>query len=391
MKILVIFPTRSRLQKAFSTLSLYHELASDNSKIKYVVSIDEDDVEMVNAKSKFEQLVNVEVIVGKCLDKIPKFDRDIHNLKYDWQIIVATADDMIPLVKGWDTIIREDMGKYFSDLDGALFYNDGVRKYTLNTLPIMGRKYFDRFKYIWYPGYKSLRCDAEYTEVGFYLGRLKYIDKVIIEHRHPTVTKEPLDYVHEQNTVNWDHDLSTYASRREKLFGLSKLEWLDKIEYAKWTSADSYWKPTRYEYLSRVVELGKQLNPMSVVELGAYGKVLCKSSATIDCKREANPTYLLDASITPWPIKRKYDLSIACQVMEHLSPNQNGAFKELCRISKDIIITVPYKWKGDSTSHNGIDEATLLKWTNAQPYHFEIIGTGNNKQRVLACYKGDKR
>jgi hypothetical protein len=229
MNILVLLPTRGRLQKAFTTLATYPDLAADNSKIKYVVAIDEDDVEMIEAKSKFEKLSNAEVIVGKRLDKIPKFDRDIHTLTYDWQIVIATADDMVPLVKGWDTIIREDMLKYFPDLDGSLFYNDGLQGGRLNTLPIMGRKYFNRFKYIWYPKYKSQYCDTEFTAVGKMLGKLKYNDSMIIRHEHPSAGFGKRDYVHKDNGINAPYDKGLFLTRKENNFDLVR-------DGKKWTT-----------------------------------------------------------------------------------------------------------------------------------------------------------
>ena len=67
---------------------------------------------------------------------------------------------MIPEIKGFDSIIRNEMQKLFPDTDGILWFFDGWRK-DLNTLCILGRKYYDRFGYIYHPDYNSFWSDAE--------------------------------------------------------------------------------------------------------------------------------------------------------------------------------------------------------------------------------------
>jgi len=387
MKLLIVFPTRGRRDKFFTTLDTYYSTLSDISSIHFHISLDDDDIEMNrdDVREKLNGYLNLTYTYGEHLDKIPKFNRDIHSVSYAWDIVIATADDMIPIVKGWDDRIRSDMLSYYKDLDGALFYDDGLQHSKINTLPIMGRTYFNRFNYIWYPGYKSLRCDVEYTEVGFYLGKLKYIPEVIIEHRHPIKDKSKQDYVHVNNHKHWPLDLALYNERKKNNFGLGSLEWLTEEAYMKLT--DDYWKPLRWEYMSKVIEWGKELNPLSVLELGTYGLSLCKASETMDIHKDKyTPTYLHDATIIPWPVNRKYDLFIALQVFEHLDNKQKDIFTELKKLCKYVIISIPYKWKGDSKSHDGLDERTLMEWSNKQPIKKHIVGKGN-KSRMIALYK----
>ena len=54
---------------------------------------------------------------------------------------------------------------------------------TLITLPVIGRKLYDRFGYIYHPAYKSEWCDNEQTEVFEELGVLRHIDRRPIVHR----------------------------------------------------------------------------------------------------------------------------------------------------------------------------------------------------------------
>ena len=82
-----------------------------------------------------------------------------------WDILVLISDDMIPEIKSFDQIIRSKMKEHYPDTDGVLWFFDGWRE-DLNTLCILGRKYYDRFGYIYHPSYESFWSDAEFTEVG---------------------------------------------------------------------------------------------------------------------------------------------------------------------------------------------------------------------------------
>ena len=58
---------------------------------------------------------------------------------------------MVPLVNGYDTVIKEKMTLHYADTDGVLWFNDGHQEKKLNTLCILGKKYYDRFGYIYHP------------------------------------------------------------------------------------------------------------------------------------------------------------------------------------------------------------------------------------------------
>jgi hypothetical protein len=49
--------------------------------------------------------------------------------------------------KGWDKQLIEEMETNYPDTDGVLFHNDGYCQQRLNTMCILGRKYYKRFNY----------------------------------------------------------------------------------------------------------------------------------------------------------------------------------------------------------------------------------------------------
>ena len=108
---------------------------------------------------------------------------------------------MIPVVKGYDTIIKNNMSKLYPDTDGVLWFNDGYQGNKLNTLCILGKKYYDRFGYIYNPEYISVWSDNEFMDVGNILGKQTYFDEVIIQHQHPDWGFGERDMVHTNNCL----------------------------------------------------------------------------------------------------------------------------------------------------------------------------------------------
>ncbi len=217
MKILVKFPTRSRPQQFLKVLNLLHEKATDKD-ITYLVSWDKDDPTMNG--SVIAQAVDITDIIsvpGTSHSKIHACNRDMDKV-INWDIVVLISDDMIPQIEGWDEAIRQAMTKYHPDTDGCLWFNDGYQD-RICTLCIIGRKYYDRFGYIYHPDYHSLFCDNEFTEVARGLDKLTYFTTVLFSHEHfannPRVKRDAL---YDRNEALFNIDKQTYERRKAEGF-----------------------------------------------------------------------------------------------------------------------------------------------------------------------------
>lgn len=221
MKILVKFPTRGRKNKFFNVLKKYQSFANDVDSITFLISIDEDDIEMNNPDSLdiLSSFKNCNVVIGKSDSKIHAVNRDIDKIK-DWDIVLLASDDMIPQVKGYDQIIIEKMKENYPDADGVLWFNDGYQGDKLNTLCILGKKYYDRFGYIYFPEYKSTWCDNEFMSVANLLGKQTYFDEVIIKHEHPDWGFGRQDKIHAKNHQDLNYDMNLYNKRKQINFEL---------------------------------------------------------------------------------------------------------------------------------------------------------------------------
>ena len=137
MKLLIKFPTRGRSNKFLKVLKKYNDLLEDKST-KIIVSCDNDDKDMnqTHVKEVLSGYKNVKVFWGDNKSKIEAINANIEGEVFD--IILLASDDMIPVEKGYDKIIKNKMNKYYPDTDGVLWFNDGYQKEKLKTSAVLG-------------------------------------------------------------------------------------------------------------------------------------------------------------------------------------------------------------------------------------------------------------
>lgn len=220
MKLLIKHPTRNRPEKFLKVLDKYIRLLDDKKTTEILVTCDTDDMSMNNdfIREVIGQYDNVKLCYGDSKTKMDAINADMNGIDFD--IVLLSADDMVPIIKGYDTIIKNKMLEYYPDTDGVLSFNDGYQGSKLNTLPIIGKKYYDRFGYIYYPGYFSVWCDNELTDIANMLNKQTYFEDVIIRHEHPDWGYGKRDIVHELNFKNEQHDRELYNNRKSKNFFL---------------------------------------------------------------------------------------------------------------------------------------------------------------------------
>lgn len=219
MKILIKFPTRGRPKKFLEVLDMYYSFLSDIDRTIFQITIDEDDTLMNNNNviDKLKNYKNLFYNIGISKTKIHAVNRDI--IVGDWDVLLLASDDMIPIKNGYDDIIRKYMIDKYPDTDGVLWFNDGNRK-DLNTLSILGSKYYQRFNYIYNPNYKSLWADNEFMTVADILNKQTFYDEVIIHHQHPDWGYGGKDNVHTLNNINDDYDRNVFLLRQKNNFYL---------------------------------------------------------------------------------------------------------------------------------------------------------------------------
>jgi hypothetical protein len=217
MRILFKYSTRSRRSNFLRGYdSIINNVTSDDYHV--LISVDKDDQSMYPLPVLDG---NHTFVVGNSKNKIDAINRDINEFDYDFDILINMSDDMIFTKKGFDDIIRAE---FYNDFNQYIHFNDGNQKSNVCTMHIVGREYYNRFKYIYHPDYISLWSDVENDIVAKQLGCYKYMgdDLQLFKHLHPAWGLAPQDAlsIKTEDRVLWIADEITFNKRKIKNFGL---------------------------------------------------------------------------------------------------------------------------------------------------------------------------
>jgi hypothetical protein len=133
------------------------------------------------------------------------------------------------------------------------------------------------------------------------------------------------------------------------------------------------------------LELGPHLRPVIV---GA--DVMDLDERSRDTLEGAGHVVVHDATVTPWPIADKqYDLFVALQVFEHLGTRQPEAFREVCRVARHAIISLPIDWQmADPTNcHHQLSAEKALSWFLPIVPTRIVVGNDGPKKRLIFVFE----
>ncbi len=223
-KLLIKIPTRSRPTQFFDHLDLYYQKLSGEIPYWFLITCDVDDSTMncIEVKERLARYPNLTVNFSHNATKVEAYNRDIDKYVNWFDILLVTSDDMKPVAQGYDKIIADQMLANFPDFDGVLNFHDGHIGEILNTLPIIGKKYYERFGYAYHPAYHALWCDNELTVVSRMLGKEAVINQIIIHHHHPLYRSESFDALLARNESFYHVDQAIYEQRRARYFDLNE-------------------------------------------------------------------------------------------------------------------------------------------------------------------------
>jgi autotransporter strand-loop-strand O-heptosyltransferase len=226
-KLLFNFASRSRPEKLKKVIKNLIDNLEDLINFKILISIDDDD-ELTNNAFFLKSLIpheysnNIFIFSSSKKGKIDAINRDIDKIN-DWDIMVNCADDFEFILYGFDNLIRDKFQEFYPNLDGCLHFSDGYQFDKLCTHSVIGKKYYERFNYVFYPEYKSFYCDNEFTEVAKQLEKITYIPIQFYTHLHYAIFGETLiDELYKKNEKFYDVDGELYFDRKKINFGLNK-------------------------------------------------------------------------------------------------------------------------------------------------------------------------
>jgi hypothetical protein len=216
MNLSVIYPSRGRAKICKQTLDKWMDAARKPEKIEWILSIDQDDPTL-NEYIALCPSEHVFIEINRNRSAIDAIN--IAALVSTNELLVVISDDFLPF-QNWEYWLIDQLHDYE---DFIVKTQDGLQP-TLITLPIMDRKYFERFvyneyNYIYFPEYKHMFSDQEMTAVGHMLGKVITLD-LKFEHLHYTTGKSPKDVINIKNDSTWQQGEALFNERLKTNFGI---------------------------------------------------------------------------------------------------------------------------------------------------------------------------
>lgn len=205
-KILYKYPSRNRPKRFFDGLDSIVDLTMDKDYFHVACTLDLDDYSMNNEDviNKINSYPNTSIQWGYSKSKIDAINRNMPDYPFD--ILVNFSDDMRFNLSGFDQHIRVDMNANFPNFDGLLHYPDQDAKEWLATMFIAGRKFYDKFGFIYDPEFKSLWCDNLVQSVAQHMGKYKYCGYQINIHLNPAYGHLEKDTMFLEQQAHWGED-----------------------------------------------------------------------------------------------------------------------------------------------------------------------------------------
>lgn len=213
MKISIVHPSRQRPEIAEQVIKEWIGKAKNPENIQYILSIDKDDscLDKYRDICKKNQVDIIESINRSAIDAI---NRGAENSIGDLLIVVS---DDFSCPDGWDDFLLKELdGKE----DFLVKTQDGIQKYIV-TMPIMDRKFYERFGYVYMPYYKHLWCDSELFCVGWIMDKIIFSD-LLFSHNHYSIGKSQKDSINVRNDKTWGQGKRLFYNRKDSWFDIPK-------------------------------------------------------------------------------------------------------------------------------------------------------------------------
>ena len=216
----LIHATRGRAKKMIECRELWLQRAVDPKMVEHIFSVDGDDSEAIAVASDYPFVISN---AGQgCVAAWNNAARVSSG-----RVLIQLSDDWIPPMH-WDKILFQKLGDKI-DQEAAVLVSDGIDRgqgqiTDCMCLAIMTRARYNYQGHMFYPGYKSVYSDNEFSHRAHQDGIVIDARDVLFEHVHPITGKVEMDKTYEdQNSPERYHTGETiFLSRKNPKTGLDR-------------------------------------------------------------------------------------------------------------------------------------------------------------------------
>lgn len=209
MVISLLHPSRQRPEKSLSTIQRWEQRAYVKN-YEVIISIDENDPDR-DKYLKYHE--GKKVIINPNRSAVDAINNAAKHAIGD--ILVVVSDDTDCPVAWDDKLLHACSGQE----DFVLKVFDGIQKWII-TMPVMDRKYYDRFGHIYPPEYLHCFCDTHLTHVAEMLDKVVWRNDILFPHLHYSISKAKYDQVNERADATWADGKRIYLNHFRNNFGL---------------------------------------------------------------------------------------------------------------------------------------------------------------------------
>ena len=178
-KLLVICPTRERIEKVKEYLQSFEEKTSDETGVLFV--IDKDDPTCNQYQSIFEDKWP-SIIIEKRRTCIQIYNYVANILYPNFEAYMPSNDDFVFLTNLWDIKLLTKMREHGGW--AIVFGDDRIQGENMPTTPVISGNIVRALGYLQLPSLTHLFADNAVKVLGQGLGRIYYESQVVIQHKH---------------------------------------------------------------------------------------------------------------------------------------------------------------------------------------------------------------
>jgi hypothetical protein len=202
-----VVPTRGRPTAAGELLIAFDELCGGDTRLLFVV--DSDDPQLPG----YEAVVPDNLLVGAHTNMVHALNAGAMSVVETSWAVGFMGDDHRPRTKNWDRRYLKALRELGT---GMVYGDDLLQRENLPTQIAMTSDIIQALGWMAPPALVHLAVDNWWLTLGRFVGCIRYLPDVVVEHMHPVAGKAKWDAGHLR--VNrpemYGHDLATFARLR---------------------------------------------------------------------------------------------------------------------------------------------------------------------------------
>ena len=218
-KIAIIHPSRGRPDQSFEIERLTRETSSNKIPIKYILSLDIDDITVGDYRKNFDT-TDIIITVNDNKGYVDACNNAAKLITDEALIFVLSDDFYTP--HDWDLLLRDSILKIPTE-EYLLNVSDKYsNRNDCAVITIISTKLYNRLGWVYCPEYITGWCDNDILEVAKTLGVLYTDFSIVIEHKHPDwLPNIPRDatYLKTADPTKVAHSAVLFNKRKANNFG----------------------------------------------------------------------------------------------------------------------------------------------------------------------------